>query len=128
MPETLEALLALVFAQWGPGLAADTACFNGWLAGLTDAVPGTLVSHDGRRQVHPHVGRISYPWRDVTMERASHPHSLWHFNRARAAAKRLTGADADRLAALLDRTGGSAMMALRTDRAIARKDNVLVLA
>lgn len=128
LPETLEAILALVFAHWGPGLAADTACFNGWLAGIAEAVPGTLVSHDGKRQVHPNVGRISYPWRDVIMERASHPHSLWHFQRVLAAAKMATGADADRLAALLDRTSGNAMIALRTDRAITRKDNVLVLA
>ena len=128
LPETLEALLALVFAHWGPGLAADTACFNAWLGGLADAAPGTLVSHDGRRQVHPHVGRISYPWRDVIMERASHAHSLWHFGRVRAAAKMDAGTDADRLAALLDRTGGTAMLALTTDREITRKDNVLVLA
>jgi glutathione S-transferase len=71
LPDTLEAVLALVFAQWGPGLAADTACFNSWLGGLADAAPGTVVSQSGERQVHPNVGRISYPWRGVTMERAT---------------------------------------------------------
>jgi glutathione S-transferase len=128
LPQTLEALLALVFAHWGPGLSADAACFNGWLAGLETAAPGTMVSHDGGRKVHPHVGWISYPWRDVVMERASHPHSLWHFSRTQALADGLSGSDADRIDRLLDRTGGTAMMALRTDRAIARQDNVLVLA
>lgn len=127
LPASLEAVLKVVFAQWGPGLAADAACFDQWLAALDDAAPGTLVSHNGARQVHPHVGRISYPWRGVTMERASHPHSLWHFVRAQAAAAALEGTDAVRLAALLDRTGGTAMMALSTARPIKRENNVLVL-
>lgn len=128
LPHTLEAVLALVFAHWGPGLAADAACFNAWVARLEPAAPGTLVSHDNARRVHPHVGWIRYPWRDVVMERASHPHSLWHFSRAQALADSLAGSDADRLDALMHRTGGADMMALRTDRAIVRQDNVLVLA
>ena len=127
LPETLEAVLKIAFAQWGPGLAADVSRFNQWVAGLDDPAPGTLVSHNGARQVHPHVGRISYPWRGVTMERGSQPHSLWHLARAQALAAGLDGADAARLSALLDRTGGAEVMALRTARAITRENNVLVL-
>ncbi|MEY4238557.1 MAG: hypothetical protein RL339_1158 [Pseudomonadota bacterium] len=127
LPETLEAVLKVAFAQWGPGLAADADCFDRWLASLDDPAPGHMVSHNGARQVHPHVGRISYAWRGVTMERASQPHSLWHFARAQAAAAALDGAAATRLAGLLERTGGTAMMALRTARPIVRENNVLVL-
>jgi hypothetical protein len=128
LPETLEPILAFLFSQWGPGLRADAERFDAWLDGLEAPDAGTLVSHDGRRQVHPHIGRISYAWRDVVMQRASQPHALWHFERARAAAQALTGADRERLDALLDRTSGNAMMALTTKRKIARHDNVLVLA
>ena len=127
IPETLEAVLSLVFAHWGPGLSADAAQFDRWLAGLADPAPGTLVSQGGERQVHPNVGMIVYPWRDVTMRRASHPHSLWHFARAQAAAAALEGEAKSRLDALLERTGGSAMMALTTARPITRENNVLVL-
>lgn len=127
LPETLEAVLRVVFDQWSPGLAADAACFDQWVGSLQDAAPGQLVSHNGARQVHPHVGRISYAWRGVTMERGSQPHSLWHIARAQAAAAALTGADAARLADLLDRTGGTAMMAIATTRPIRRENNVLVL-
>lgn len=127
LPETLEAVLKVAFAQWGPGLTADAACFNAWLARLDDPAPGTLVSHNGARQVHPHVGRISYPWRGVTMERASQPHSLWHLARAQALAAALEGADAARLASLLDRIGGAEVMAISTARPIKRENNVLVL-
>ena len=127
LPDTLEDILKVLFAQWEPGLAADAACFDQWVGSLADPAPGQLVSHNGARQVHPHVGRISYAWRDVTMERASQPHSLWHFARAQAAAAALTGKDAARLADLLDRTGGAAMMAIATSRPIRRENNVLVL-
>lgn len=128
IPETLVTVLAVAFAGWAPGLAADAAQFEAWLAELSDPAAGTLVSRDGRRTVHPDVGRVSYPWRGVTVHRASQPHSLWHFARAQEKAAGLAQADAERLAALLERVGGTETMALRTSRAIARRDNVLVLA
>ncbi len=128
IPASLEDVLQVAFAQWGPGLAADAAQFDRWLEGLGDAPAGTLVSHDGERQVHPHVGRISYAWRGVTMERGSQPHSLWHLARAQALAENLPPAAADAFAALLERTGGSAVMAIRTARPMTRSENVLVLA
>jgi len=127
LPETLEAVLSTAFAHWTPGLTADAACFNQWAAGLDDPAPGTMVSHNGARQVHPHVGRISYPWRGVTMERGSQPHSLWHLARAQSAAAALDGAAAGRLADLLERTGGATLMAIATTRQISRANNVLVL-
>jgi glutathione S-transferase len=127
IPETLEAVLKVIFAQWGPGLTEDAAHFDRWVTGLADPAPGTLVSLDGTRQVHPHIGRISYPWRGITMERASHPHSLWHMSRAQNSARALSDDTAIRLASLLERTGGTAMMAITTNRAITRSNNVLVL-
>ena len=128
LPDSLVPVIACAIAQWTPGLRADTECFNRWFAELDDPLPGTLVSHDGKRQVHPHVGRISYPWRGVTMERASQPHSLWHFARAQRAAQALGGGDAERLETLLDQVSGTELFALRTDCEITRQDNVLVLA
>lgn len=128
LPVTLEAVLAIAFAQWQPGLAADAAQFEHWLADRPDAAAGTVVSQSGTRAVHPHVGMIDYPWRGITMRRASHIHSLWHLARAQAAADALRGPAAERLAALLDTTGGAAIMAIRLSRTLRRADNVLVLA
>jgi glutathione S-transferase len=127
LPETLEAVLKLAFALWQPGLAADLACFDAWVAELDDPAPGTIVSRDGARQVHPNVGRIDYAWRGTTVRRASHVHSLWHLARAQDLAGQLGGEDAARLTALLERTGGAALMALRPRRPIRREANVLVL-
>lgn len=128
LPETLEAVLRVAFAQWEAGIAADAACFDTWLAGLSDPAPGTIVSLNGQRQVHPHVGMIEYPWRGGTMRRASHIHSLWHLARAQDAARALSGEAAERLAALLARTGGAKVMATTSSRRMTRENNVLVLA
>lgn len=128
IPETLEAVLRAAFSQWEAGIAADAACFNAWVSSLPDAAPGTIVAIGGKRVVHPHVGMIEYPWRGIVMRRASHIHSLWHLARAQDAAKALAGGDAARLAALLERTGGTTVMEVSTHRRITRRDNVLVLA
>jgi glutathione S-transferase len=127
IPESLEAVLKVAFALWTPGLTADAAQFEAWLEDQGDAASGTLVSHEGKRQVHPHVGLIEYPWRGITMRRASHVHSLWHLGRVHDSAAALQGEAASRLASLLDRTGGTALMACRTSRPLARENNVVVL-
>lgn len=128
LPETLETILRTAFAQWEAGIAADAACFDAWLAGLSDPAPGTIVALNGQRSVHPHVGMVEYPWRNGTMRRASHIHSLWHLARAQDAARALSGAAAQRLADLFARTGGAKVMATTTSRRMARENNVLVLA
>ena len=74
-----------------------------------------------RSRKHRRIRAIS------TIRRASHVHSLWHLARAQARAAQLQGDDAARLAALLERTGGTALMALRPQRAMRREANVLML-
>jgi glutathione S-transferase len=128
VPETLQAVLRTAFGQWQAGIIADAACFNQWVAGLDHAAVGTVISFNQKRQVHPHVGKVEYDWREITMKRASHIHSLWHLARAQDAALALNGQDAVRLAALLEQTGGQAVMTLTTNRRIVRENNVLVLA
>jgi glutathione S-transferase len=128
IPESLEAVLQVAFSQWEPGILADAACFDGWVAGLDEAAPGTVVALGGKRQVHPHVGMIEYPWRGITMRRASHIHSLWHLARAQDAAQALGNNNRARLDQLLGRTGGRWLTAMSTSRRIDRRENILVLA
>lgn len=127
IPATLEPVLRLAFALWEPGISADTACFNSWVDSLADPARGTVVSKDGARLVHPTLGKVEYPWRGITMRRASHIHSLWHLARAQDAARALEAGDAARLEALLVRTGGTWLADLKTSRRITRDTNVLVL-
>lgn len=125
IPETLETVLQCVFADWTPGLRADADCFNAWAAGKPS---GEIVSRTGGRQAHPNVGKITYDWHGTTIIRGSAPHALWMFA---AALDRAAGLQDDariRFEALLNRTGGTAAFALSLDRAMVRRDSILVLA
>jgi glutathione S-transferase len=121
---TLEPVLALLFQDWGAPLTADAAAFNAWSDGLP---AGSLVHIDAERKVHPTIGMVEYPWRGCTVQRASAPHGLWLFARAQAAAEGLSGDARERLADLVRRNGGDAVMALRCTRRMKRERCVLVL-
>ena len=82
-------MLRVAFEHWAPGLAADGAAVDIWLASKANLSAGTIVSRQGERSVHPNVGGVEYAWRGVTMRRASHVHSLWHLARAQALADSL---------------------------------------
>jgi glutathione S-transferase len=127
LPPTLEPILELLFRDWTAELLANARCFNGWVAAHPDMPRGKLVCLDGKRRVHPTLGPIEYTLRGMPIRRASAPQTLWHFDKAQAQARALTGAAGDRFAALMHRVGGEAAMALRLDRPIRREDYVLVL-
>ena len=128
IPETLEAVLRLVFRDFTPGLLAEADCFNTWIAAQPAAPAGSLVSAQGERKIHPSIGPIEYAWRGITMRRDSAPHGLWQFNRAANLAHGLDGAPRDCLNALLARTGGAEAMGIKLSRAMKRDDCALVLA
>ena len=120
-------MLRVAFEHWAPGLAADAAAVDIWLASKANLSAGTIVSRQGERSVHPIVGGVEYAWRGVTMRRASHVHSLWHLARAQALADALAPAERARLDALMARTGGLAAMATRPARKLGREGNVILL-
>jgi glutathione S-transferase len=127
IPPTLEPVLRLAFQDWGAQLLADAQHYNDWIA-RNPAVPaGTMVSVDGERKTHPSIGPIEYEWRGCTMRRASAPHGLWHFDKAATCARDLTGEARSRFDALVGRTGGERVMAIRLARPLRRQDYVLVV-
>jgi glutathione S-transferase len=125
IPESLEAVLSLVFRDWSPGLSADVDCFNQWASARS---AGDIVSIDGRRRVHPGVGEVSYSFHGVEMKRGSAPHAVWMFARSQELAKAMPDAAQARFAALLGRTGGVDMYNLTIAARLERRNNVLVLA
>ena len=128
IPETLEPVLELAFQDWGAELLANAAFFNAWVADNPSLPTGHLVSAGGERKVHPTLGFIDYPWRGCTVHRASAPHGLWHFDKAAAFARALSGEPRKRFEALVKRTGGERVMAIELARPMKREDYVLVLA
>jgi glutathione S-transferase len=127
VPPTLEPVLRLVFQDWGPQLLANAQFLNNWLQANPDLPAGHLLSHDGQRSVHPVLGMLSHSWRGVTVERASMPQGLWHFEKAASAARALQGEARQRFDALSERLGGSEMMQIRLTRPLLRQNYVLVL-
>jgi hypothetical protein len=125
IPESLEAVLSLVFRDWTPGLVADIDCFNIWASTKNS---GDIVSIDGTRRVHPGVGSVSYPFHGVEMKRGSAPHAVWMFARSQDLAKVMKDEAQARFAALLGRTGGSDMFNMTISARMERRNNVLVLA
>jgi glutathione S-transferase len=127
IPPTLEPVLALAFQDWGAELLANATFFNAWVASNPSLPAGHMVSESGDREVHPTLGFIDYPWRGCTVHRASSPHGLWHFDKAAAWARALSGEPRRRFDALVRRTGGEDVMAIKLDRPMKREDYVLVL-
>jgi glutathione S-transferase len=128
IPETLEPILQLVFKDWGPHLAADASCFNAWVEADPSMPAGRMVSASGERKIHPSLGPIEHRWRDCTVQRASAPHGLWHFDKAAGYARALEGEARSRFDDLMRRTGGESTMAIRLARPMKREDYTLVLA
>jgi glutathione S-transferase len=124
---TLEPVLELMFRDWGPQLRANAQCVNAWLDANPALPAGHIVSHDGKRAVHPTLGPIEYRWRGITVRQAGKPHELWHFERAASAARALDGSARLRFDSLVQRLGGTQVMQIGLHRPLVRKDYTLVL-
>jgi glutathione S-transferase len=127
IPATLEPVLALLFRDWGPQLVADAACYQQWLEAHPDLEAGHLINRSDSRLVHPTLGMVSYPWRGVQVQRASAMHGLWLFQMAQSAVKAMPADARLPFDALMQRTAGQDVLALRLSRPLERRNNVLVL-
>ena len=127
IPFTLEPVLALLFKDWGPQLVADAACYQQWLDAHPGLEAGHLVNRSDSRWVHPTLGMVSYAWRGVQMQRASAVHGLWLFQMAQSAVKAMPADARLQFDALMQRTAGTDLLALRLSRPLERRNNVLVL-
>ena len=74
------------------------------------------------------LGPVSYAYRGVQMSRQCAPQSLWHFDKSAQLARRFEGAALTRWRELLERTGGTEVMAIQLARSMKRHDYLLVLA
>ena len=124
---TLEHVLSLIFQDWGAELLANASFYNEWVATNPNLPTGHLVSAGGERKVHPTLGFIDYTWRGCAIHRASAPHGLWHFEKAASHARSLGGEAGSRFQALVQRTRGERVMAIRLARPLKRENYALVL-
>jgi glutathione S-transferase len=128
IPETLEPLLALMFRDWGPELAATAERYNAWIEGNPSLDSGAIVAETGDRQLHASIGIIRFVMRERTVACAARTHALWHFDQAAARARALTGEARVRFDALARRAGGERVMAIALARPMKRENFVVVVA
>jgi len=127
LPETLLPLLQHIFADWGPELVAYANHYNEWLKANPALPVGHLASLSGDRRVHPSLGEVSYPLRGTIIRRQCAAQALWHFEKAAALARGLTGETNHRFQELVRWTGGKQVMAISLARPLERRHNLLVL-
>ncbi len=127
IPVTLEPVLTLLFKDWGPQLCADAACYQQWLDKNPGLEAGHLVNRGDSRMVHPTLGMVTYTWRGVQVHRASAAHGLWLFQMAQSAVEEMSVHARMQFDALMQRTAGKDVLALRLSRQMERRNNVLVL-
>lgn len=129
IPATLEPMLRHIFLDWGPELLASAAHYNEWVRANPDLPAGSPPSlTPARRLVHPMLGTVSYPYRGVAMTRHCAPQALWHFDKSAQLARCFEGAALTRWREVLERTGGTEVMAIQLARPMKRHDYLLVLA
>jgi len=127
IPQTLLPLLAFIFSDWGPELHAIADRYNGWSEQNPSLKPGAVVSATGERMLHPNLGAIGFELRGTTVTCAGWVHALWHFGKAAAYARTLTGDARARLDALTRQTGGERVMGMTLARPLRRENFVLVV-
>ena len=128
IPQTLEPVLAHIFAHWGPELLAATNAYNSWAEEHSDLPAGAIPALSGRAQAHPGLGQIRFPYRDVEIERRCAPQSLWHFQKAAEIARALTGPEQVAFNALIESARGGDVMRLRLKRPLRRDSYHLAVA
>lgn len=86
-----------------------------------------MMAPIGERRVHPSLGEVTYELRGRTFRRQCAVQAVWHFEQAAARARALEGAAAEKWHELVEASGGSQTMALRSARGMRRRQNVLCL-
>ncbi len=124
---TLVPLLSHIFADWGCELVAAAAAYNSWIMANPEMPTGTPPTLMPEAKVHPSLGTITYRFRNVEMRRDCAPQSLWHFDKAAAQIRALTGKDKSFLSAIVAQAGGTEAMAIDLARPMRRENNMLVL-
>jgi glutathione S-transferase len=127
IPETLEPLLALIFKDWGAELLATAEEYNAWVRQQPALRPGAIVSAGGERALHASIGIIRFELRGTAVSGAAKIHGLWHFNKAAAQARTLTGTARAQFDALVRQTGGERVMAITLARPLKRENCVVVV-
>jgi glutathione S-transferase len=124
-PDTLKALLRFVAEDYLPEVRAFVAFANAWLADHPDIAPGTTGLPRPQDRA---IGQTGFEWRGVPITVAVMPYRLYLLQKIQDVFDQAAGADRVAMRTLLDETGLTPLITLRTDRRVVRKDHLEVWA
>lgn len=117
IPPSLEAVLKCLFANCGPEMQGMLEVFNRWADANADLPAGTEVNNNpDELGAHPPLGKFTCEVKGTTFERVSFIDPIVHFQRVLDAVGQLDSADRSRFDALMQRTGGTALMLMAPRR------------
>jgi glutathione S-transferase len=123
IPATLKTLLKRVASDYLPEIRAFTAFTNDWLAENPDLPADTPVG--GEKLVRA-IGKCTFEWRGKTFDVGVMPYRFYLLQRIQDAFDALGEEDRKSVGALLEETGLSEIMTLRSTRRVGRKNNIEV--
>jgi glutathione S-transferase len=123
VPETLKALLRFVAEDYLPEIRAFVQYTNEWLA----ARPGLVAGTNGLDRIQDRViGTTGFSWRGHELRVAVMPYRLYLLQKVQDVADRAPPAARAAIDALLQETGLSDLLALRTTRRVIRANHLEV--
>ena len=121
--QTLEALLRFVASEYLPEIQAHVNFANAWLAERPTLAAGSNGLPRAGDRV---IGKVSVPWRGLTVETLVMPYRIFMLQRVQDAADALNAQERQTLDALLERTGLAALLTLRCQRRVERQGHLEV--
>ena len=117
LPETLDPFLRYLFADCGPEMVGMLASYNVWAEANTNLPAGTIVHNNPDQPVaHPPLGQYEYEIRGIPFQRVEFIDAVYHFQRVLDVIESLDSDGRRRFDDLVQRTGGSELMAMRPAR------------
>ena len=123
VPESLKNLLRFIAEDYLPEIEAFVGFTNDWLKAHSDIKPGT--SGLPRRQDRV-IGQVEFIWRDHPVRVAVIPYRLHLLQKIQAVVDQASRSEQDRMYMLLNETGLSKLLELRTTRRVVRKNHLEV--
>lgn len=123
VPETLKRLLRFIAEDYLPEVEAFVAFTNAWLAERPDLPVGASGMPRSQDRV---IGQVDFVWRGHLIRANVLPYRLYLLQKVQAVHDAATDDEQALMQALLEETGLSPQLSLRTSRPIERREHLEV--
>lgn len=120
VPETLIPFIEYLFRDLGPQVQGMLDTFNAWVEKYPDLPSGTVIQEDPDAPggAHPSIGQYTFTMRGAEFTSEAFANVVYHFQRVLDVIDTLDDEGKARFDALMERTGGTSLMAAKLNRRI----------